>query len=191
MTTTAPKIYVASLSDYNNGILHGRWIDCDKDADWMRAEIADMLRGSHYPNVTVEHPETGEMVPSAEEYAIHDSEGLPFTGEHIDLDRIAEYMETIDDLNDSEIEAFHAWIENDSDREIDVDSFRDQYRGCWDTLEDYVQNYWEECSEFKGDSQWWHPTNYIDWDRMGNDLRLSGDVWTHDGSEGIHVFDNR
>ena len=24
----APAIYVASLSDYNGGILHGRWISC-------------------------------------------------------------------------------------------------------------------------------------------------------------------
>ena len=32
-TTTTPKIYVACLASYNAGILHGRWIDADQDAD--------------------------------------------------------------------------------------------------------------------------------------------------------------
>ena len=35
-----PKIYVACLAAYNNGILHGRWIDANQDADTIRDEIA-------------------------------------------------------------------------------------------------------------------------------------------------------
>ena len=37
-----PRIYVASLSDYNAGHLHGRWIDADQDPDAIREEIAAM-----------------------------------------------------------------------------------------------------------------------------------------------------
>jgi hypothetical protein len=31
-----PRIYVASLSDYNNGVLHGRWIDASSDPEDMQ-----------------------------------------------------------------------------------------------------------------------------------------------------------
>ena len=38
---------------------------------------------------------------------------------------------------------------------------------------------------------WWHPANYIDWDRMAHDLETSGDIWTADDPEGgVFVFDN-
>ena len=56
------RIYVASLSDYNAGRLHGRWINADQDADEIFAEVKTMLAAS---------PE-----PFAEEWAIHDYEGF-------------------------------------------------------------------------------------------------------------------
>ena len=37
-----PRIYVASLSDYNNGILHGRWIEAVDDPEAMQDEIDAM-----------------------------------------------------------------------------------------------------------------------------------------------------
>ena len=42
------RIYVASLSDYNAGILHGTWIDFAQltDLDDLRAAIAAMLATS-------------------------------------------------------------------------------------------------------------------------------------------------
>ena len=45
-TETKPRIYVASLSDYNAGRLHGRWIDADQDAVGIRANITVMLAES-------------------------------------------------------------------------------------------------------------------------------------------------
>ena len=65
MTSAAdsnPRIYVACLAAYNNGYLHGAWIDADQDVDEIRDEIAAMLARS-----PIEH---------AEEYAIHDYEGF-------------------------------------------------------------------------------------------------------------------
>ena len=77
------RIYVASLSDYNSGNLHGVWIDCEgKDANELQDEVNAMLRASSYPNVMVDCPDRGAnhpdgfQVPSAEEYAIHDHEGF-------------------------------------------------------------------------------------------------------------------
>jgi len=37
--TDTPRVYVACLASYNNGILHGEWIDAT-DADEIREEIA-------------------------------------------------------------------------------------------------------------------------------------------------------
>ena len=60
VSDNTPRIYVACLAAYNNGYLHGDWIDADQDVDEIRDEIATMLARS-----PIEH---------AEEYAIHDYE---------------------------------------------------------------------------------------------------------------------
>ena len=62
VSDSTPRIYVACLAAYNNGYLHGTWIDADQDADQIRDEIAAMLARS--------------PVEDAEEYAIHDYEGF-------------------------------------------------------------------------------------------------------------------
>lgn len=67
MPAARPAIYVASLTDYNNGILHGRWIDALLSPAEIHRQIHEMLAGS--PTTT----RTGEP---AEEWAIHDHEGF-------------------------------------------------------------------------------------------------------------------
>lgn len=48
-----PRIYVACLSAYNNGFLHGEWIDCDQDAEVIWAEIKEMLKASPMPDALI------------------------------------------------------------------------------------------------------------------------------------------
>lgn len=59
MTTTDRRIYVACLASYNNGVLHGAWIDTeDMDADDLSNEVRDkVLLTSRYPNVMVTCPD--------------------------------------------------------------------------------------------------------------------------------------
>ena len=59
---TEPRIYVASLSDYNAGNLHGAWINCNQDSEDIMDEIELMLEDS--------------KVKGAEEWAIHDYENF-------------------------------------------------------------------------------------------------------------------
>lgn len=52
-----PHIYVACLAAYNNGKLHGAWIDATQAPETIREAIQAMLKAS---------PE-----PDAEEWAVH------------------------------------------------------------------------------------------------------------------------
>jgi len=56
------RIYVADLAAYNNGRLHGVWINACLDPEDIQEQVNKML---------AESPE-----PDAEEYAIHDFEGF-------------------------------------------------------------------------------------------------------------------
>src|SRR3546814_14709714 len=56
------RIYVACLAAYNNGILHGCWIDATEGDEDIHERIRDMLFAS--------------PISGAEEWAIHDHEGF-------------------------------------------------------------------------------------------------------------------
>lgn len=51
MTATSPRIYVACLSSYNAGRLHGKFLDVN-DLETLQEEIHDILKTSPEPNVT-------------------------------------------------------------------------------------------------------------------------------------------
>lgn len=175
-TTTTPRVYVACLASYNAGRLHGAWIDATQDADDIRQAVADMLAAS---------PE-----PGAEEFAIHDHEGLGEIGEFESLDRVAELGQAVAAAGDN-APALLAWLSSEPGRE--PADFDDVYRGSWDTLADYVESLWDDmghnqAADKAADGQWWHPARYVDWDRMARDLELSGDVETIRHPGGLFVF---
>jgi antirestriction protein len=177
--TTSPRVYVACLASYNAGRLHGAWIDANQDADDIRDQVSAMLAAS---------PE-----PGAEEWAIHDHEGLGDIGEHESLDRIAELGQAIAGAGD-DAAAQLAWLDNQSGR--DPADFADVYRGHYDSLTDYVEELWAEqgfaeLADKMAGGSWWNPVRYIDWERMARDLELSGDVETIDSASGVYVFDNQ
>ncbi len=60
--TNEIKIYVADLAAYNNGTLHGVWIDATDDLNEIWDQVNAMLKASPEAN--------------SEEYAIHDYEGF-------------------------------------------------------------------------------------------------------------------
>lgn len=59
MSTTPRRIYVACLASYNNGVLHGTWIDVEGlDEDEIMEEVRDkVLLTSRFPNVLVTCPD--------------------------------------------------------------------------------------------------------------------------------------
>lgn len=175
-TTITPRIYVACLAAYNAGRLHGRWIDATQDAAAIRGEIEEMLAAS---------PE-----PSAEEWAIHDHEGLGAIGESEDLDRVSAIGQAVAAAGD-DAAALLAWLGSEPGR--DPDEFADVFQGSWDSLADYVEEHWTDAgynADNAAGGAWWHPARYVDWDRMARDLELSGDVETIRHPGGVFVFSN-
>lgn len=173
------RIYVACLAAYNGGRMHGEWIDANQDADDISEAVKAMLAKSPEPN--------------AEEWAIHDYEGFgPVKlSESESFESVAALAKAIEEHG----EVFAHFYDHESSGtnvEKALSDFEEKFHGEFDTLADYVENFWEECGDFKPDEKagWWHPSRYIDWERMAHDLELSGDVFTieHDGK--VYVFDN-
>src|SRR5450631_1848955 len=118
-----PRIYVASLSDYNAGILHGRWIDADQEPDELHEAVNDML---------IKSPTAG-----AEEYAIHDFEG--FGHYHVEEYDSLDWISSVARGMAERGPAFGAWAE-DCDRDQDVLArFDEAYRGEWNSTEEYAE----------------------------------------------------
>lgn len=126
---STPRIYVACLAAYNNGRLHGRWIDADQSVEDIWSEVQAMLAAS---------PE-----PLAEEWAIHDYEGFGELrlSEWESFERVAAIAAGIAEHGD----AFSAWLSYDSSQDpTDTQSFEDAYQGEWDSMRAYAENYADE-----------------------------------------------
>jgi antirestriction protein len=173
------RIYVASLADYNAGRLHGEWIDVT-DPTTMRGEITAMLAAS---------PTAKEEGRQAEEWAVHDYEGFDGVrlSETPDLETLCSISEGVDEHGD----AFLTWVGHDPNHNTDKTDFEEVYRGEFASLADYVEDWWDQSGWSESGEGWWHPSRYVDWERMGHDLEMSGDIFTVDAPGGrVWVFDN-
>lgn len=169
MTTVTPRIYVASLADYNAGRLHGRWIDADQPAEDIYDEVQEMLAES--------------KEPIAEEWAIHDYDGFgPLNlSEYESFEKVSDYATAISEHG----EAFAAWVEqqgNDS-----VEDFQEAYIGTgWNSLEDYAAELIEEIYDTKSMG---NLAYYIDYEKFARDLEIGDGYWTFTDSDyQLHIF---
>lgn len=169
-----PRIYVACLSAYNAGKLHGRWMPCD-DVDTLQDSIKTMLEAS---------PE-----PDAEEWAIHDYEGFGSASlsEYQSLETVTAMAELIQEHGSlaSELIAHFG-----GDLQEARQAMEDQYVGCYDSLEDFTASLTEETGGLEQVPE--HIRGYIDYAAMARDMELSGDIFTLEPEYGqVQVFWNR
>lgn len=166
-----PRIWVGCLAAYNAGHLHGRWIDVT-DADEIWEAVRAMLADS---------PE-----PDAEEWSIFDYEGFEGAevSEHASFERVcalAEFIAQHGELGGKLLEHFGQ----------DLDEARaafEDYAGEHSSLADFAAELTQECGTAIPDSL----APYIDYDAMGRDMELGGDVFTVEtGFEEVHIFWSR
>ena len=171
MTELTPRIYVACLAAYNNGILHGEWIDADKGVDHINEQVAAMLKAA--------------PVELAEEWAIHDFEG--FEGfklnEYASFDRVAEIAEFI-----AEHGRTGSLIADSYGNDLTAarEAMEDRYYGKWDDMAEFAEHLTEETGEL--DKLPENLARYIDFEAMGRDMVHDG-AWIciEDGYK-THVF---
>lgn len=168
----SPRIYVASLSDYNNGILHGAWIEAAQDAEDIKAAVDEMLRSS--------------SSPGAEEWAIHDYEGFGALqlSEYDSFESVARVAEGIAKHGP----AFAAWaslVGIDSDR---LDDFADCYVGEWQNGAAWVEESLEDLDVLDPalDQLPAHMRPYLHFDYEGyfKDLMTEGSIDAVERPEG-------
>ena len=125
-TIDTPRIYVASLADYNAGRLHGRWIDASQDVDEIREEIRQMLAAS--------------CEPVAEEWAIHDYDG-GLGGLRLDefetIEYVHEVARAIEEHGADVVRAFYACFTVPYDAKLE--RLGDMYRGQWESEKAYAE----------------------------------------------------
>jgi antirestriction protein len=162
--TETPRIYVASLSDYNAGRLHGRWIGADEDVDVIREGIQAML---------AESPE-----PIAEEWAIHDYDnfgGLRLS-EFEDIERVAELGQLIAKHG----AAFAAYAGHVGEDFATEEGFEEANCGEWESEKAYAEELFDEL--YLADVPD-HIQGYIDYEAFSRDLFIN-DCYSVDRREG-------
>lgn len=171
--STEPRIYVACLAAYNNGLLHGEWIYADQSADELHEAVARMLASSPQPG--------------GEEWAIHDYEGFGSLrlGEYESLERVAAIAAGIVAHGD----AFSAWLSYDELQDAtDMQAFEDAYRGEWDSLRAYAEDYAESTGMYDAAEKSGSQYVVVDIDMLTRDLDI--ELYTVEGDHHtIYVID--
>lgn len=123
------EVWIGSLADYNEGYLHGAWVDATQDPDDLREAAQRILRTSRSA--------------FAEEWAIFDYQGFGTLqlDEYEHLDTVSRIAKGIRQYG----EAYAAWVAYvGTDNDEQLDRFEDHFLGEFDSVEAYVEHVIEE-----------------------------------------------
>jgi antirestriction protein len=174
------ELYIQCLRAYNQGIIHGDWIDLHEceDLEHLYKKCQEIIFSS---------PAQG-----AEEYAIFDDQGF-YRLLHYPYPDIAIAWCIHEHFLDAEKEnidlhLFAKWLEIEKNgyycEDFHVSDFQASYRGEYHSIEDYA----EECSDLGKEKSM--ILEYFDYKRYGHDMELEGSIWTIDHNCKVHIFDN-
>lgn len=162
------RIYVACLAAYNNGILHGKWIDADQDAFDIWNEVSAMLIAS--------------PIEDAEEWAIHDYEGFEGASisEHEGFEDVAKLATFIAEHGALGGELLNYYNDlDDAQKAID-----DHYAGEYESLSDFAREITEQSGQEIPDSL----AYYIDYEAMARDMAINDVMTIETRFDQVHVF---
>jgi antirestriction protein len=167
------RIYAACLAAYNNGTLHGAWINANQEPEDIRAEIDKMLS---------ESPELG-----AEEWGIFDYEG--FCGvsisEYESLNTVSALARFVDEYGKLGAELYAYAGDIDEAKQI----MEEQYLGEWDSIRDWATDLLEQSGQLESIPE--HLRYYFDYESYARDCELSGEIFTIEIGRKVHVFSAR
>ena len=166
-----PQIYVACLSSYNAGILHGVWLDADLPPDELRLKIGEMLELS--------------TIPNAEEWAVHDTsdfDGVDIQGASLaEIGQRADFIRTYGRLGAEILKSVRY-----EDGYVDIDRahllMEEYYQGSYDRVEDFVYDLIEACGDTPKQL-----APYVDYSLIAKELLLS-DYFVLEADHKLHVF---
>ena len=164
------RIYVACLAAYNNGKLHGVWIDATDNIDGILDQINEMLESS---------PEE-----DAEEWAIHDYEGYGSyrLSEYEGIQSAHEIACFIDEHGEIGAELLSHFSTIDEAKK----AMEENYAGCHESVADFAEELTTDTTEIPEGLAF-----YIDYEKMGRDMELGGDIFTIEtGYREVHIFWN-
>ncbi len=158
-----PRIYVACLAAYNNGYHHGAWLDIN---DELEANIEAIIKSS--------------PCEDAEEWAIHDHEGMAWVDENEDLEALkskAEFVKEHGLLGSALLDEFSGCLE-------DAERCMENYHGSYKSEAEFAEHIFDECHahDFPKGLRF-----YFDFELFARDLFLDGyrAIWVNDD---CHVF---
>ncbi|MCW8931002.1 MAG: antirestriction protein ArdA [Gammaproteobacteria bacterium] len=165
------RIYVADLSAYNNGRLHGVWINALLDISDIQDQINKMLKNS--PEIF------------SEEYAIHDYEG--FDGYRLSEYESVEKVHNIACFINEHPEIAGKLLDNYcGNLEEAKKAVEENYYGCFKSVVDYVENFTSENHDIPK-----YLEGYIDYEKMGSDMEMNGDFYSIETAfDEVHIFWN-
>ena len=124
-----PKVWIASLSDYNAGNLHGAWVVADQEPEGIWEGINEVLHSSPQP--------------LAEEWAVFDYEGFgPVRlSEYESVERLSRLGRGIGEHGEA-FAVFANFLDVDEDELLQ--SFEDSYLGHFESAGAYVEDYLDD-----------------------------------------------
>lgn len=169
-----PEIYIADLSAYNHGYLHGEWVDPTQGKEVLLEEINRILSCSPvleiYPDEAVE------------EFAIHDYSDFyeAELGEYPDLDEVVETACFL--LKHGRLGA--ALIGYCSNLEEAQKAMEENYCGQFESVEDYAYELLNDQITLPSFLEY-----YLNYKAYARDLELNGDIFTIKlRFQEVHIF---
>jgi len=169
------QVYIACLSAYNNGYLHGAWVDASEGIEHVQECLKEILASS--PMAKEEE---------CEEWAIHDFQGFGNykVSEYHGLEELCEVAVFLKECDRFPAEVV-SWLIDDYGIEGAKERMEDDYIGEFDSASDLAYHYVEETGLLDGVHK--SVSMYFDYEAFGRDLDLNGDVISFSG----HYFWNR
>ena len=164
-----PMAMIVCLASYNEGKIHGKWVDMTQDINEIWDQINNIIKTA--PN------------PRSEEWEILDYDSFYVSNKILRSKSIEELQEIAQIIIDNGIVG--SLLLDEQGGEITTTKrMLENYIGCYESWEDYA---WEYVNNYLDIPK--EPEYYINYEKWGRDLELSGEIYCiEEGFRKLHFF---